>query len=412
MNQAHARLARLQRVRDRMVELEVDALLLSLGADLPWLTGYEAMALERLTMLVVPADAPATLVVPRLEAPRVVEHPEVFALRPWAEQEDPVELVASLVGGRCRLAVSDRTWATFVLALQSRLPGSAWRPSSAVTGPLRAVKDAAEIEALAAASAAADRVAQQLLDGDIPLLGRMERDVSQDIGRRLIAEGHQRVNFAIVGSGPNAASPHHEPEGRVIEVGDAVVCDFGGTMDGYCSDITRTVWTGPPAAEAEKLYHILQRAQAAGVAAAVTGAACESVDRTARAMIAEGGYGDAFIHRTGHGIGLEEHEDPYIVAGNTLPLVPGHAFSVEPGIYLSGHYGARIEDIVVAAESRPPGPQSRQPRADRGGGLTPMLSGPVAVAFAAALAGGGPGHGEVGGRATARLLALSVTFGA
>jgi Xaa-Pro aminopeptidase len=222
-----------------------------------------------------------------------------------------------------------------------------------VTGPLRAVKDAAEIEALAAASAAADRVAEQLLAGQIPLIGQTERSVSQELGRRLIAEGHQRVNFAIVGSGPNAASPHHDAGPRVIEPGDAVVCDFGGTMNGYCSDITRTVWTGPPRAEAKDLYQILQRAQAAGVSAAVVGASCESVDGTARDIIAAGGYGDAFIHRTGHGIGLEEHEDPYIVAGNTLPLVPGHAFSVEPGIYLSGRYGARIEDIVVASEAGP-----------------------------------------------------------
>ncbi len=348
-----ARVARLDRVRTRMAELDVGGLLLSLGADLPWLTGYEAMPLERLTMLVVPADAAATLVVPRLEAPRVVEHPDVFALRPWSEHEDPVEIVARLVGPRSQLAISDRTWASFVLSLQRQLPASTWRPSSTVTGPLRAVKDGAEIAALAAASAAADRVAEQLLAGQIPLIGRTERSVSLDLGRRLIEEGHQRVNFAIVGSGPNAASPHHDAGGRVIETGEAVVCDFGGTMNDYCSDITRTVWTGTPSREAENLYRLLQRAQAAGVAAAVVGASCESVDGIARGIIAEGGYGDAFIHRTGHGIGLEEHEDPYIVAGNILPLAPGHAFSVEPGIYLSGRYGARIEDIVVASEAGP-----------------------------------------------------------
>ena len=196
-------------------------------------------------------------------------------------------------------------------------------------------------------------MAEQLLAGQIPLIGRTERSVSLDLGRRLIEEGHQRVNFAIVGSGPNAASPHHDAGGRVIETGEAVVCDFGGTMNDYCSDITRTVWTGTPSREAENLYRLLQRAQAAGVAAAVVGASCESVDGMARGIIAEGGYGDAFIHRTGHGIGLEEHEDPYIVAGNILPLAPGHAFSVEPGIYLSGRYGARIEDIVVASEAGP-----------------------------------------------------------
>jgi Xaa-Pro aminopeptidase len=222
-----------------------------------------------------------------------------------------------------------------------------------VTGPLRAVKDAEEVEALAAASAAADRVALQLLTGDIPLIGRTERQVSQDLGRRLLAEGHQKVNFAIVGSGPNSASPHHDAGPRIIEAGDAIVCDFGGTMNGYCSDITRTVWTGPPTDEAKELYGVLQDAQRAGVDAARVGTTCAAVDEAARSRISAAGYGQAFIHRTGHGIGLEEHEDPYIVAGNVLPLAPGNAFSVEPGIYLSGRVGARIEDIVIATESGP-----------------------------------------------------------
>ena len=341
-----------------MHDLEVDLLLLSLGADLPWLTGYEAMPLERLTMLVVPRDEPATLVVPGLEAPRVEEDPEVFSIRPWSETEDPVSLVAALAGPSARVrhaAISDRTWATFVLALQSALPEASWRPSSQITGPLRAVKDHDEIEALAAASAAADRVAAQLLAGQIPLIGRTEREVSQDIGRRLVAEGHQKVNFAIVGSGPNSASPHHEPGGRRIQPGGPVVCDFGGTMDGYCSDITRTVWTGQPSTEQLTIYGVLQEAQAAGVDAARVGATCEAVDRAPRSIIAGAGYGDSFIHRTGHGIGLEEHEDPYMVEGNATPLEPGHAFSVEPGTYFRGRWGARIEDIVVAT---PDGPRS------------------------------------------------------
>lgn len=339
-----------------MVEQGVDVALLSLGADLPWLTGYEAMPLERLTMLVIPRDAPATLVVPRLEAPRVEEDPPVFTIRPWSESENPVDIVAGLSGiaGRsASVAVSDRTWASFVLALQDALPGCSWRPSSLLTGPLRAVKDEAEIAALAAASAAADRVAAQLLGGEIPLIGRSERDVSQDIGRRLVAEGHQKVNFAIVGSGANSASPHHEPGSRIIGAGEAVVCDFGGTMDGYCSDITRTVWTGEPSGEERAVYDLLQAAQAAGVASARVGVSCEDVDGAARSMIEAGGYGEAFIHRTGHGIGLEEHEDPYIVSGNDLDLVAGHAFSVEPGIYLPGRFGARIEDIVVASAAGP-----------------------------------------------------------
>lgn len=353
MSEAPPQVARMERVRAAMAAAGVDALLLSLGADLPWLTGYEAMPLERLTMLVVPADAPATLVVPLLEAPRVVPVADVFAIRPWAEQEDPVALVADLVGARPSVAVSDRTWATFLLGLQQALPAARWSRASAVTGPLRAVKDGTEVAALAAASAAADRVAAQLLAGEVPLIGRTEADVSADLGRRLVAEGHQRVNFAIVGSGPNSASPHHEPGGRVIAAGEAVVCDFGGTMGGYCSDITRTVFTGSPPAEFRELYDVLEAAQAASVGAAVLGTPCEAIDAAARLPISDAGYGPAFIHRTGHGIGLEEHEDPYIVAGNALPLVAGHAFSVEPGIYLGGRFGARIEDIVVATSEGP-----------------------------------------------------------
>jgi Xaa-Pro aminopeptidase len=344
---------RIARVRERMQQLGVDALLLSLGADLPWLTGYEAMPLERLTMLVLPADDGATLVVPRLEAPRVDHDPARFALRPWDETEDPVEVVAGLVGARPQLAVSDRTWALFVLRLQALLPRATWRAASLVTAPLRAVKDAEEIAALRRAAAAADRVAQQLLAGDIALIGRTEAEVSRDIGRRLVAEGHQRVNFAIVGSGPNAASPHHTAGDRVIGAGESVVCDFGGTMAGYCSDITRTVFTGSPPAEYRDLYAVLQRAQAEAVDAATVGTPCEDVDGVARRVITDGGYGPQFVHRTGHGIGLEEHEDPYLVGGNCEPLAPGHAFSIEPGIYVLGRWGARIEDIVVATEAGP-----------------------------------------------------------
>jgi Xaa-Pro aminopeptidase len=345
---------RMARVRARMAELGVDALLLSLGADLPWLCGYEAMPLERLTMLVVPADDDPTLVVPLLEAPRVDHEPSLFALRPWAETEDPVAIVAALVGGRRHLAVSDRTWAISLLRLQAALPAAAWRPASEVCGPLRARKDAAEVAALRAAAAAADRVAAALVGGEVPLVGRTEAEVAAELGQRLLAEGHDRVNFAIVAGGPNAASPHHHPGSRVIRPGEAVVCDFGGTMAGYCSDITRTVWTapGPPPAFAE-LYAVLAQAQAAAIAAARTGVPCEDVDAAARRIITEAGYGPQFVHRTGHGIGREEHEDPYIVAGNREPLAPGHAFSVEPGIYVAGRWGARIEDIVVATPEGP-----------------------------------------------------------
>lgn len=344
---------RLERTRKRMSDIGVDALLLSVGADLPWLTGYTAMPLERLTMLVLPVDGDATLVVPELEAPRVAPRPEQFTVLPWAEAEDPVGIVAALVGRRWNLAVSDRAWARFLLALQSALPGATWQRASVVTAPLRAVKDSEEVTALRRAAQAADNVAAQLIAGEIPLIGRTEAEVSRDIGDRLRAAGHEHVNFAIVASGPNGASPHHQPGARRIGADESVVCDFGGTLESYCSDITRTVFTGAPPTEFEDLYRVLQQAQAAAVAAATTGTPCEEVDGVARGAIAAAGYGDYFVHRTGHGIGLEEHEDPYLVSGNSEALVAGHAFSIEPGIYVPGRWGARIEDIVVATDAGP-----------------------------------------------------------
>ncbi len=349
---------RLDRVRTAMAEQGVDVLLVSVGADLPWLTGYEAMPLERLTMLVVPREAAATLVVPRLEAPRVTERPDVFTTVAFDETTDPIALVAGLVGAAGTVAVGDRTWARFVLDLQRAVAAPTWRRGSEVTGPLRAVKDDAEVAALRRAAAAADRVAAQLQAGEIPLIGRTEAEVSADLGRRLLAEGHHRVNFAIVAAGADAASPHHEPGEHVLTPGELVLCDFGGAMAadggaGYCSDITRCVSLGEPPAEVAEAYAVLQQAQQAAVAAAVVGATCEAVDGVARTILADAGYGDRFIHRTGHGIGVEEHEDPYVVAGNPTALVAGHAFSVEPGIYTPGRWGMRLEDIVVAADAGP-----------------------------------------------------------
>jgi Xaa-Pro aminopeptidase len=348
-------LDRLGRVRAAMTEQGVDVLLLSLGHDLPYLTGYDAMPLERLTMLVVPRDAGATLLVPRLEAPRVAEQPGVFTLRIWDETEDPTALAAELAGRAETVAVGDQMWARFLVELLPQLPGASFRRAVDVVGPLRTVKDAAEIDALRAASAAADRVARQLQAGELELVGRSEADVSADISARLLAEGHDKVNFAIVAAGQNAASPHHDAGDRVVAAGEIVLCDFGGTMNGYCSDITRCVFTGgtEPPSEIAEAYSVLHEAQQAGVAAATVGSPCEEVDRVGRRIIADAGYGDYFIHRIGHGIGMEAHEDPYMVEGNTSPLAVGNAFSVEPGIYLPGRWGMRLEDIVVATADGP-----------------------------------------------------------
>lgn len=349
---------RIQRLRGAMADDGVDVCLLSVGPDLPWLIGYEAMPLERLTMLVVPRDGLATLVVPALERPRVVERPDVFAIRPWNETEDPVDIVSRLIGGARTAAVGDRTWSRFLIDLQRVLPSLRVVRAGPLIGPLRRVKDPAEIGTLRRAAAAVDRIAAQLQDGEIPLIGRTEADVSADLGRRLLAEGHHRVNFAIVAAGENAASPHHEPGSRRIGSGEVVLCDFGGTMlgpdgVGYCSDITRCVVTGEPTSSMRDVYDVLFEAQRVGVLAGRAGVAAATVDAETRRTIDAAGLGEYFIHRTGHGIGVEEHEDPYIVSGNEELLEVGNAYSVEPGIYLPGRFGFRLEDIVLVTAEGP-----------------------------------------------------------
>ncbi len=342
---------RLERARGRMRDLGVDALCVSVGPDLPYLTGYTALPLERLTMLVVTLESDAVLVVPELEAPRVLERPDVFAMRPWSETEDPVRLVADRLRGADTVAVGDQTWARFVLALEATLPEARFVPANRVTAPLRVIKDAAEIGALQRAAEAVDDIVESMRER--PFCGRSERDVAHEVVERMLDRGHERANFAIVASGPNGASPHHEPANRVMGPGDVVVCDFGGTMDGYCSDITRMYAVGTPAAEVRDDYEILTAAQEAAVQAATVGTPCAEVDAVARRVLAESGLDEYFVHRTGHGIGMEAHEDPYLVAGNAGPLEAGHVFSVEPGVYLPGRFGLRVEDIVVATEDGP-----------------------------------------------------------
>ena len=345
---------RIERAQSRMKDLGVDVLLLSTGADLPYLTGYEAMPLERLTMLVLPADGDAVLVIPRLEAPRVVEQPDAFEVFPWDETEDPIAVVGGLVDaidGASSAAIGDHTWARFVLDLQRELPDVSFRRSTDITGPLRIVKDAAEIDALRAAASVVDDVAAVMRER--PFAGRTELDVHRELVERMLEGGHERANFAIVATGPNAASPHHDPTDRVIALGDVVLCDFGGTMHGYCSDITRMFAVGPPTPDVGDAYAVLVEAQEAGVQAATVGTRCEEVDAATRRVIDDAGYGDYFVHRTGHGIGTEAHEDPYVVAGNDTPLTAGHAFSIEPGIYVPGSFGLRLEDIVVATPGGP-----------------------------------------------------------
>ncbi len=344
--------ARIARARERMAELDVDVLLLSVGADLPYLTGYEAMPLERLTMFVLPREGDAKLVVPRLEAPRVAGSDGAFEVVAWEETDAPVASAARIANRPARAAIGDRTWARFLLALEDAMPATVFSPASEVLGPLRAVKDEDEIEALRAAAAAVDRIAVELRDR--PFAGRTELDLHRELVERMLAAGHERANFAIVAAGEHAASPHHEPSAaRVVREGDVVLCDFGGTMRGYCSDITRMFHVGEPSAEVTDVYAVLVEAQEAAVRAATVGTPCEEVDAAARRVIAKAGHGEHFVHRVGHGIGTEAHEDPYMVAGNRAPLVEGNVFSVEPGIYLPGRFGMRLEDIVVATGDGP-----------------------------------------------------------
>jgi Xaa-Pro aminopeptidase len=349
---------RLERAAAATGRAGLDALLIGVGSDLRYLTGYAAMPLERLTMLVVPAGADSFVVVPRLERGAAEAGLRTrLKIVTWDETDDPYALaVGSLQAAR--VAVSDTMLAMHLLRLQATLgPAVECSLASSVLRELRMVKDADEIALLRLAAQAADRVVGQIAAGR--LVGRTEADVAREVRERLIAEGHDEAHFAIVGSGPNSASPHHEASERVIEASEPIVLDIGGTLGGYGSDITRTLWVtgGDPAAGPDErfrhLFAVLHGAQEGATRAVRPGVACSAIDGAARAPIEAEGYGEAFFHRTGHGIGLEGHEDPYLVAGNELPLRPGMAFSVEPGIYLQGEYGARIEDIVVCGADGP-----------------------------------------------------------
>ena len=342
---------RIARVRARMETEQIDGLALSVGSDLPYLIGYEAMPLERLTMLVLPRSGDAKLVIPLLEAARVEHDAELFEIVTWQETEDPVALVASMLAPASRVAIGDHTWARFVLALQLARPDVAFLPASLVTSPVRMVKAPDEVEVLQRAAIAVDAVVAEMRDR--PFAGRREIEIHRELIERMLAHGHQRANFAIVAAGENAASPHHEPGERVVADGDLVLCDLGGTFDRYCSDITRMFHVGPPSQEVVDAYEVLVEAHAAGCAAGLVGARCEDVDTAARSVIERYELGEYFVHRTGHGIGTEAHEDPYMVAGNLTTIEAGHVFSVEPGIYFPGRFGMRLEDIVVATPNGP-----------------------------------------------------------
>lgn len=327
----------------------LDGLVITPGYDLRYLVGSRAQTFERLTALVLPSRGEPTVVVPRLELAslRASAIPELgVAVRDWVDGDDPYQLVAdALGGGPVSTAVTDSMTALHLLPLADKF-GVLPVLATDVLRRLRMIKDAAEIDALRKAGEAIDRVHARVPEFLVP--GRTEADVAADIAQAIVAEGHSAVAFIIVGSGPNGADPHHECSDRVLEHGDVVVVDIGGPYEpGYHSDSTRTYSIGEPDPEVARRYSVLQHAQRTAVAAVRPGVTAEQVDAAARDVLAAEGLADVFVHRTGHGIGLSVHEEPYIVAGNDLPLVEGMAFSVEPGIYFPGHWGARIEDIVI-----------------------------------------------------------------
>ncbi len=355
--------ARMERASRAAADAGLAGLLVAPGPDLVWLTGYAPTAeTERLTLLVLAPGQDPVLVVPALEAPDAAKAAGApgLTLCDWTDGKDPYAATAALLDERLRgsagafpeplgrFGISDNAWAMHLLALQRALPATTYASLTDALPMLRAVKDAAELELLAAAGAAADATFEEIRK--VPFGGRHESDVAADLADLLRRFGHSQVDFTIVASGPNGANPHHEVGDRVIERGDMVVLDFGGLKDGYGSDTSRTVHVGEPTDEERRVHDLVREAQEAGFRAVRPGVACQEVDRAARAVIADAGYGEYFIHRTGHGIGVTTHEPPYMIEGEEQPLVPGMCFSVEPGVYLPGRFGVRIEDIVTVTE--------------------------------------------------------------
>lgn len=330
----------------------LDGLVITPGYDLRYLSGSRAQTFERLTALVVPASGAPTIVVPRLELASLKGSAITelgLAVRDWVDGDDPYQLVlAGLGGGRLATAVTDSMPALHLLPLAGVL-GASPVLATDILRTLRMVKEECEIDALRKAGSAIDRVHARVPEFLVP--GRTEADVAADIAEAIVAEGHSDVSFIIVGSGPHGADPHHSYSDRELQAGDIVVVDIGGAYEpGYHSDSTRTYSLGEPSSEVAQQYSLLQQAQQAALEAVRPGVTAEQVDAAARDVLAEAGLAEFFVHRTGHGIGLSVHEEPYIVTGNDLPLTAGMAFSIEPGIYFPGSWGARIEDIVVVTE--------------------------------------------------------------
>ena len=343
--------ARIERARAEMKKDGLDYLVVGPGSDLFYLTGYNAHLSERLNLLIIGKDGSASMVVPVLEAPLYAGRESLAPTKTWTETEKPSDLVASIIGDATgkTIGVADQLWSVFLIRLQGAVRGANWVTGNEVMRTLRMRKDAKEIETLAEVGRRTDAAWMEFIE-TAQITGLTEKQAMDKLGRLMEKQGLE-YSGGICASGPNSASPHHHTGDRTIQRGDAIVFDWGSDLDGYHSDITRTVFVGEPTDEYRKVYEIVRRANQAAFDAVKPGVPCEDIDKAARDLIVAEGYGDAFIHRTGHGLGLDGHEEPYMVSGNTLPLEPGMVFSDEPGIYLEGNFGVRVEDIVVCTET-------------------------------------------------------------
>ncbi|WP_290810191.1 Xaa-Pro peptidase family protein [Halovivax sp.] len=349
---------RTRRCRRALADVDADCVVLSPGPNMTYLSGFTDEPMERHLLLFVPREGDPTFLAPTMYDEQIRAASWVDDRRLWDDGEDPqghLEAIADaldLRGGR--VLVDDRMWALFTQDLRRTLPDATFGLASEVTTELRIRKDGTELAAMRRAGEIADAVSADVRALGDEAIGMTEQELAREIESRLVAAGGEGPSFeVVVGSGPNGAMPHHRHGDREIGPGDPVVLDFGTRVAGYPSDQTRTVAFGDaePPSEFEDVFEVVCEAQEAGIDAAEPGATAEAVDRAARAVIDDAGFGDAFVHRTGHGVGLEVHEPPYVVAGNDRELEPGMVFSVEPGIYLEGRFGVRIEDLVVVTAS-------------------------------------------------------------
>lgn len=337
---------RIARTRAQMTSAGVDLLSLPPGDDLDYLLGYSPHADERPCYLFLTA-ADAIFLVPELNAGQARGRVDLPFLT-YTDAEGPSAVLRQArdrLGTPKRISVGDTMRADFLLLLQERWAKSAFVPGAHVMGPVRMIKTADEIEILRRSAATADVAADAAFAACRP--GVTETAVARAVQEAFAAQGVTQVGFAIVGGGPNSAYPHHSSGDRPLQAGEPVLVDLGGRLEGYASDITRMAYLGEPSARYREVHAVVERAVRAGMDAAGPGAPLAAVDRAARAVIEAAGYGKYFTHRTGHGLGLTGHEPPSVTHTNDLPIQQGMVFSVEPGIYLEGEFGVRLEEIVI-----------------------------------------------------------------